>query len=95
VDPTLIAVEVDLDPPPVSSALHHPPGLAQHELAHLLRAQAGLGKEWHDRGSGDDAGQEGRLSGLAVGCPAAQALHSVTPWKVQMRQMKVPQLLQG
>jgi hypothetical protein len=29
------------------------------------------------------------------GCLAAQALHSVTPRKLQMMQMNVPQLVQG
>jgi hypothetical protein len=93
--PALVAVQLDPDPAPLSGALVDPPRLAQHELAHLLRAQAGLGVQGHDRRSGDDAGQEGRLSGVAGDCPAAQAWHSVTPWKVQMRQMKVPQLAQG
>jgi hypothetical protein len=94
-DPALVPVEVGPDPAPLTGALLDRSRLAQHELAHLLRAKAGLGEEWHDRRSGDDAVQEGRLSGLTVGRPAAQALHSVTPWKLQIRQMKVPQLLQG
>jgi hypothetical protein len=95
VNPARIAVELDRDPAPFAGALLHPPSFPEHELAHLLGAQAGLGEEWHDRGSGDDAGQEALLSGRAVGCPDAQALQSVIPWKVQMRQMKVPQPEQG
>jgi hypothetical protein len=91
----VIPVQLDGDPAPRVGPLLDPAGFPEQELAHLLGTQAGLGVEWHDRGSGDDAGQEALLSRLVVGCPAAQALHSVTPWKVQMRQMKVPQLLQG
>jgi hypothetical protein len=91
----VVAIELDGDPSPRVGALLDPARLPEQELAHLLGAEARLGVEGHDRGSGDDAGQEALLSRFLVGCPAAQAWHSVTPWKVQMRQMNVPQLLQG
>ena len=41
------------------------------------------------------AGQDGPALRGRGGCLAAQAWHSVTPRKVQIRQMKVPQLAQG
>ncbi|HEX2218379.1 MAG TPA: hypothetical protein VHG35_06215, partial [Gemmatimonadales bacterium] len=69
-------------------------GLAEHELAHLLGSQAGLGEQRHDPGPRDDAGQEAVLS-VAAGCFAAQSLQRVTPRNVQMRQMKAPQPVQG
>ena len=47
-------------------AVQHAPGLAQHELAHLLGAEAGLGEERGDRGADDDGGhgQRGGESGM-------------------------------
>ena len=59
---------------------------------------AGVGwtTDGRDGRAGDDAGQEGfALRRRGRRARAAQAWHSVTPRKVQMRQMKVPQLAQG
>jgi hypothetical protein len=59
-------------------------------LGDLFRAEAWLRQQRRNGGESDDGAQLGA-------CPAfaAQASHRLTPRKVQMRQMKVPQSTQG
>ncbi len=89
VHPALVAVEIGAHAPPVGGGLEHGRGLAEDELARLLGAEGRLREDRHDGGARDDRGHDGAAS------LAAHSRQSVTPRKLQMRQMNVPQLAQG
>ena len=99
-DPALVAVEVGADPAPLAGGSSTTAGLAQHQLGHLLGAHRGLGEDGSDGGAGDERLDiwRCRTQVAAARClrrAASQSRQSVTPRKVQIRQMKVPQLVQG
>jgi hypothetical protein len=90
VEPAFVGIAVESHAAPHVIRFENDGGVAQHQLGDLLRAEARLRQQRRDGGESDDGAQLGA-------CPAfaAQASQRLTPRKVQMRQMKVPQSTQG
>src|SRR5215212_4858229 len=83
--PALVAIERGAHTAPFAIGLEDLGGLAEDHLIHLLETEAGTSEDRRDGGAGNERGGHEGAASLA-----AHAAQSVTPRKVQMRQMKVP-----